>query len=273
VPLPLFVGIERAVLQDGSETLVVGAERDHLGQQARERTFLGFIESLPNEPAELPPYTKTSDRRILVRWIDHDHRRHTYDAVTPSHSSNGGLALGAELGRLQLDSDSTAIPLWLDAAGRVSTTRYSFSEPRIGPASLLRYSAAPLNWGGFGRHAARLRATFRRLLDSGRLLVARPRRKPPDRNEQRLLGYLQSEPGPGLIELFAARHRVLPDQFVTHHPLQATDMGYVDVRSLGYIQAVAPLSGALGSKGISVPWASHFGLAARVDDLSKREQG
>lgn len=271
-PLPLFVGIERAVLQDGSETLVVGAERDHLRLQARELTFLGFIESLPNEPAQLPPYTETSDRRILVRWIDHEHRRHTYEALTPSHSSNGRLALGAELGRLQLYSDSTAIPLWLDAAGRISTDRYSFTEPPLTPAGLLRYSAAPLNWRGFGRHSARLRATFRRLLDSGRLLVAPPRRKHPDRDGRQLLGYLQSEPGPRLIELFAARHRVLPDQFVTHHPLQATDMGYVDLRSIGYIQAVAPLTGALGSKGISVPWASHFGLTARVDDLSRRGQ-
>jgi hypothetical protein len=38
----------------------------------------------------------------------------------------------------------------------------------------------------------------------------------------------------------------------------------VDVRSLGYIQTDAPLTGALGSKGVSVSWASRFGLAARV---------
>jgi hypothetical protein len=172
--------------------------------------------------------------------------------------------LGAELGRLQLRPDSKAIPVWLDAAGRISTDRYSFPEPALTPASLLRYSAAPLNWRGFGRRSARLRATFRRLLESEHLLVQGARRKAPDRNEQRLLGYLQSEPGPGLIELFAARHRVLPDQFVTHHPLEATDMGYVDVRSLGYIQADAPLTGALGNRGVSVPWASRFGLAARI---------
>jgi hypothetical protein len=199
-----------------------------------------------------------------VRWIDREHRRHTYDALTPTHSINGGFALGAELGRLQLDSDSKAIPVWLDAAGRISTDRYSFTEPPLTPASLLRYSGAPLNWRGFGPRSARLRATFRRLLDIERLLLAGARRKGPDRNGQRLLGYLRSEPGPGLIELFAARHRVLPDQFVTHHPLEATNMGYVDVRSLGYIQADAPLTGALGSKRVAVPWTSRFGLAAGV---------
>jgi hypothetical protein len=49
-------------------------------------------------------------------------------------------------------------------------------------------------------------------------------------------------------------------------------MGYVEVRSLGYIQADAPLSGALGSKGVGVAWASRFGLAARVG-LSKTALG
>ncbi len=263
-PLPLFVAIERAVLEDGSETLVTSAERDQLRPLARELTFLGFIESIPNEPVQLPPYTKTGRRPVLVRWIDYEQRRHTYDALPPTHSINGGLVLAGELGRLQLDPDSKAIPVWLDAAGRISTDRYSFTEPPLTAASLLRYGAAPLNWRGFGQRFTRLRATFRRLLEIDQLLVARAPRKATDGNPQRLLGYLQSEPGPGLIELFAARHRVLPDQFVTHYPLEATDMGYVDVRSLGYIQADAPLTGALGRKGDGVPWASRFGLAARV---------
>jgi hypothetical protein len=122
---------------------------------------------------------------------------------------------------------------------------------------------APLNWRGFGQRSTRVRAAFRRLLESGRLLAARaPRNASGD--GRRLLGYLQSEPGPGLIELFAARHRVLADQFVTHYPLEATDLGYVDVRSLGYIQADAPLTGVLGNTGAGVPWASRFGLSARI---------
>jgi hypothetical protein len=260
--LPLFTAIERAVLEDGSETLVACSERDELRQRARELTFLGHIEGLPNEPVRLPPYTES--RPVLVRWIDHENRMHTYGTLTPPDSINGGFVLGGELGRLQLHPDSKAIAVWLDAAGRISTDRYAFVAPPLRPVSLMHYSAAPLNWRGFGQRSARLRATFRRLLESERLLVAPGRRKTSDRNGQRLIGYLRSEPGTGLIELFAARHRVLPDQFVTHYPLEATDMGYVDVRSLGYIQADAPLTGALGSKGVGVPWTSHFGLAARV---------
>jgi hypothetical protein len=260
--LPLFGVIERAVLEDGSETLVACTERDHLRQRARELTLLGHIEGLPNEPVRLPPYTES--RPVLVRWIGYENRMHTYGTLTPPDSTNGGFVLGGELGRLQLHPDSKAIPVWLDAAGRISTDRYSFAAPPLSPVSLMQYSAAPLNWRGFGQRSARVRATFRRLLDSRRLLVSPGRRKSSDQNGQRLLGYLRSEPGPGLIELFAARHRVLPDQFVTHHPLEATDLGYVDVCSLGYIQADAPLTGALGSKRVGVPWASRFGLAARV---------
>jgi hypothetical protein len=199
-----------------------------------------------------------------MRWVDHKHRRHTYDVLTPPQSVDGGLVLGAELGRLQLDSDSKSIPVWVDAAGRISTDRYSFIEPPLNPARLLRYSAAPLNWRGFAKRSVRMRATFRRFLEIGPLLAAGVRRRARQRSPQRLLGYLQSEPGPGQIEIFAARHRVLPDQLITHHPLEAANMGYVDVHSLGYIQADAPLTGALGSKGVGVPWASRFGLAARV---------
>ncbi len=263
-PLPLFDAIERAVFDDGLETLVASTDRDPLRPLARELTLLGFIEALPNEPFELPPYTKTPGRQVLVRLVDREHRRHTYDALDPPHSLNGALVLGAELGRLQLHSDSTAVPVWLDAPGRISTDRYSLTEPPLTPVSLLRYSAAPLNWRRFGQRSARLRASVRRSMEINRLLAARARRKVPDRESRRLLGYLQSEPGPGLIEIFAARHRVLPDQFLTHDPLEAANMGYVDVRSLGYIQADAPLTGALGSKRVAVQWASRFGLATGV---------
>ncbi len=183
-PLPLFVAIERAVLEDGSETLVAATERDELRRRARELTFLGFIESLPNEPVQLPPYTESPRRPVLVRWIDEQHRRHAYDALAPSASTEGPLVLGAELGRLQLDPDSKAVPVWLDAAGRISTDRYSFTEPPVTPTRLARYAAAPLNWRGFGTRSARLRATLRRMADGSRLAMAsRPGRD--DRSRRR----------------------------------------------------------------------------------------
>jgi glycosyltransferase involved in cell wall biosynthesis len=273
-PLPLFIGIERALLADGSETLVAATQRDPLRGQAIELTFLGFVEGLPNEPVEHPSYTDTGSRPVLVRWVDTARRRHAYDAVSPSSSVEGRPLLGAELGRLHLEPDSTSIPVWVDADGRISTTRYQFFEPSAAPPRLARYAGAPLAWRDFAPFPVRLRASARRTLECPGLLMARARSAlvrgrlkrralPPPDGEQRLLGYVQSEPGSGLIELFAARHRVLPDQLLTHHALEAYNMGYVDVCSLGYIGAGAPLTGTLGSQEVPVTWAARFGLIAR----------
>jgi glycosyltransferase involved in cell wall biosynthesis len=273
-PLPLFIGIERAVLANGSETLVAATDRDPLRWQAVELTLLGYVEGLPQEPVGRPSYTDTGSRPVLVRWVDGARRRHRYDGVSTSDSLGRQAPLGAELGPLHLEPDSRSIPVWLDPEGRISTTRYRFSEPVATPAALVRYVAAPLAWQGLAPLPVRLRSSLRRLLDcpSALLAAARPalRRGPLARRalrrrerERRLLGYLQSDRGSGLIELFAARHRVLPDQFLTHHPQEAYDLGYVDVVSLGYIQAQAPLTGTLGSQGVLVPWTSGFGLRGR----------
>jgi hypothetical protein len=80
---------------------------------------------------------------------------------------------------------------------------------------------------------------------------------------RRLLGHLHAAPGAGRVELFAAAHPVLDDQFITHHRIEATDMGYEQVVSLGFIGARAPVTGALGGRGVAIPWASRFGLRAR----------
>jgi len=271
-PLPLFVGIERAVLADGSETLVAASDRDPVRAQAVDLTLLGYVEVLPNEPVRRPPYTDTGSRPVLVRRIDIARRRHVYDGVSPSSSIGGRLLLGAELGGLHLKPDSTSIPVWLDANGRISTTRYRFSAPLPVPARLARYVAAPLAWSGLAPLPVRLRASIRRLLDcpvvlltAARAASARGRRTSRRRERKgQLLGYLQSEPGAGLIELFAARHRVLPDQLLTNDPREAYGMGYLDVTSLGYVQAEAPLTGTLGNQGVLVPWASRFGLRGRT---------
>ncbi len=274
-PLPLFIGIERAVLHDGSETLVAATDRDPVRAIAAERSFLGFIESFPNEPVQPPGYTTTPNRPILIRWIDGAQRRHLYDAITPPFPMEGRRALGAELGGLHCEPDSSSIPVWLDSAGRISTDRYEFSAPRLAAKQLVRYAVAPLAWRGFAPTSVRVRASLRRTTESRAVPLARlesalrrpVRGRAPKLGqiERRLIGYLQPEPAPGLIELFAGRHRVLPDQILTHHPQEAANMGYVDTCSLGYIQAVAPITGKLGSQSVAVPWASRFGLAARRD--------
>ena len=74
------------------------------------------------------------------------------------------------------------------------------------------------------------------------------------------VGYLRPEgDGSQGHELFAAVHPVTGDQLVTPWPLEAADMGYGPVRSLGWAASVAPRS----ARPVAVPWASRFGRSAR----------
>jgi hypothetical protein len=78
------------------------------------------------------------------------------------------------------------------------------------------------------------------------------------------VGFLFQDGGPGRVELFSAIHPVLEDQFLTHHSIEAGDLGYEQVTSLGYLKAAAPLTGTLGGRRTAIPWASRFGLVART---------
>ena len=69
-PLPLFQTVERAVLDDGSETLVAG-EDDSLRALATRLDFLGFIEAFPNGPASAPDARRPFHGMVaLLRCVD-----------------------------------------------------------------------------------------------------------------------------------------------------------------------------------------------------------
>jgi hypothetical protein len=278
VPLPLLLGIERAVLADGSETLVMASERDPARVEAQVLTLLGFIEGFPNEPVHLSARTgefvyERGPQPSLVRTLDRISRRHRYSAVFSLAGLDSAGRLSAELGTLSRVRGPTSIPLFVDASGQLSTDRYSPDDPSPGVPQLLRWSLAPVTWREAANRKARTRAVVRRTLDSLQIAAGAGtgahNGSPPSLAEgteggRQLLGYLYREPGPGRIELFAARHVVMPDQFLTHHPIEATDMGYERPCSLGYVVAAAPLTGQLGGRRAGIPWASRFGLDART---------
>ncbi len=262
-PLPLLVAIERAVLWDGSETLVAATERDNVRPNASELTHLGFIESFPIEPLHAPPRVAGFGRPVLVRWIDRGRRCHRYGVVIPPAEMPAEREFSAELGMLRTARESDAIPVFVDGTGRLSSDRYDPGEPSPQLPQVVRWSAAPLAWRGFGRRGGRARSIARRTLDSARVSALRAIREGTPTTARHLIGYLSSDPGPGRAPLFAGTHPVMRDQFVTHHRMEATDMGYVGVTSLGYIDARAPLTGTLGGGRTAIPWASRFGLVAR----------
>lgn len=259
-PLPLFIGVERAVLPDGSETLVAGTERDVLRSSARELTSLGFIESFPQEPVHRPGYTAPPPGQVLARFVDRRARSHRYGVAMDSPGGPGGGQLAAVLGQLMLEGGPGSIPVWIDARGHLCTDRYQPADPSPDPRQLARWTLAPVNWRGFGHRTGRARAVARRAADSTlRPWVQRTSAKSREQSGKPI-GYLHERPGSQRVELFAAMHPVLPDQFITDLALEATHLGYTQITSLGYIDraTVDP-----PTSRVAIPWASRFGLAAR----------
>jgi glycosyltransferase involved in cell wall biosynthesis len=266
-PLPLFEKVERAVLPDGSETLVAG-ELDGLRSSATQLDFLGFIEAFPNKPTLVPDARRRFHGTVgLLRCIDWAARRHVYRTC-----SAGGDELVGELGALHLTAEPGSIALRIDHRGRVFTEQYT---PEVDPPDvrqLLRWTVAPMGWRGFGHVRGRARSVARRGLESMERMrtplakrrsfnVSEPKRQT---SPQRLpAGYLYPAAAPGRLELFAAIHPQTGDQLLTHHALEAADMGYGTAVSLGYVLNLAPVTATLALRRVAVPWASRFGLEVR----------
>jgi glycosyltransferase involved in cell wall biosynthesis len=266
-PLPLFEAVERAVLPDGSETLVAG-DRDGLRSVATRLDFLGYIEAFPNKPA-LPPDSRRSSHGTvgLLRCVDWAARRHVY-----STGSAEGYELVGELGALHLTAEPGSIAVWIDEHGQILTRQYvlEVEPPTVG--QLLRWTAAPVGWRGFGHLRGRTRSVARRGLEATNRIrnvvferhgLESIRSQTQTRPPEPPVGYLYPHPGPGRLELFAATHSLTGDQLLTHHALEAADMGYGNAVSLGYALERAPVTGTLGMRRVVIPWASRFGLEVR----------
>jgi len=257
-PLPLFEPVSRAVLPDGSVTLVAG-ERDPLRAQAVQLDHLGFIEAYPLNPP-LPPDARHLGHGIvgLLRALDLPNRRHTY-SVGPTAPAN----LVGELGALHIAPEPDSIAVYIDD-GRVSTSRYEPTRAAPDRRLTLRWVLAPIGWRGFGHIRGRARSVARRAKDA-RLLArwrdCTPSASPPGGPAR--VGFLYPHGGAGRLELHAATHPVSGDQLLTLHPLEAADMGYGNLESLGFVLERAPVTGTLGLARVAVPWASRFGLKVR----------
>jgi hypothetical protein len=260
-PLPLFQTIERAVLSDGTETLVNG-EGDALRDGARQLEFLGFIEAFPNKPS-WPPDARRSGHGLggLLRCVNRAERRHVYRIG----SSAPGDELVAELGAVYLTGEPGMIALYIDEGGRVATDRHALGTDAADTRKLVRWAAAPLGWRSFGHVRGRVRSVARRSYELPGMWAhrAREQRARGVGRSQVAAGYLLAEPGPERHELFAAIHPVTGDQLLTPYSLEAADMGYGDAVSIGYVLDQAIVTGSLEIRRVPVPWASRFGLEVR----------
>jgi glycosyltransferase involved in cell wall biosynthesis len=270
-PLPLLNAVERAVLPDGSMTLV-STERDPLRASAVRLEWLGFIEGYPNEPVRPPDARLPTHGRVsILRCLDGRRRRHFYRVCVCGEDANPAMV--GELGALHLTAEPDSIPVWIDQTGRLSAGDYHPNAALPDMRQLARWVGAPAGWRGFGHVRGRVRSLIRRGSEAAAIgLAARRGTSTPANNgagvsdagfDVALVGYLYSGPGPHRQELFGAIHPITGDQLLTLHRLEAADMGYGTAIGLGYVLIDRPLTGSLAMRRVTVPWASHFGLKVR----------
>jgi hypothetical protein len=202
----------------------------------------------PAEPDAAPPGLG------LVRAVDRARGRHVYGVgrVPP-----GDVA--GELGSLPRDQTDGLLPVYLTAGGHLVTE--GGQRGRRAPAgagAAARWAAAPLAWRGSGVDpAARVRAAATRarsLLRRGGGVQA----PAPDGPLARVAS-IHAHPTPRRLPLFSAVHPLVGDQLLTTDPQEAADLGYGEAELLGYLDALAPVTGRLGTEPREVPWASRFG--------------
>jgi glycosyltransferase involved in cell wall biosynthesis len=265
-PLPLLQAVERAILPDGSESIAAGGD-DGLRAIAVRLEFLGFIEPFPIAPAAAADARRSHHGVVpLLRCLDRAARRHVYRVGSLPHDAE----LVGELGALHATAERGSIAVWIDTDGRVVTELTdSLGANHPDARELLHWVAAPAGWDGFGRVRGRLRAIARRSMDaSAKTWTARRARERNGSPTQSIVlakpvGYLYPEAAPCRREVFVAFHPVTGDQVLTHYPLEAADMGYGAATSIGFVLELAPLTGTLSMRRVTVPWASRFGLEVR----------
>jgi glycosyltransferase involved in cell wall biosynthesis len=265
-PLPLLNSVQRAVLPDGSITLLC-TDRDPLRAIATDLQHVGYMEGYPNEPVRPPDFRLPGHGRMrLLRYLDSQARRHSYLAIAVEARPEGIPV--CELGALHLTEEAGSIAVWLDASGCLVTDRYRPEASAPPVRQLVRWVGAPAGWRGFGRVQGRVRAMLRRGAEAAAIGVGSARRagdpnRPAIAGGDAPVGYLYDGDGPRRRELFSAVHPITADQLLTFHQLEAADMGYGPAVSLGYALIDTPLPAGAGMHRVAVPWASRFGLEVR----------
>ena len=192
----------------------------------------------------------------LVRAMAPDGWRHVYAAGRVPV----GLLIG-ELGAMRAEPAEDATPVWVVGDGRVVTGEYDPEPARPARGAVIRWILAPLTWTGSDQLRTRLGASWERLRVAWRLrnAAAAPRSDLPAEPD----GYLDQRPGDNTIPLHAGTHAITGDQLLAFDHWAIVDAGYRDVALIGYLAAVAPVTGELGVQPCRLPWASRFGQRVR----------
>jgi hypothetical protein len=186
-----------------------------------------------------------------VRVLDPVAGRHVYGVGTIPPGR-----LVAELGMLCDPPPPSAVPAWLDEAGRLVTGAYSPVRPRGSPLAAVKWALAPLSWRGLAGRARVMAWRLRRLAAPAAPAPGAPSGKPA--------GWLHADEAPERVPLYAAVHPVTGDQLLSASRWEGSDMGYVDTELLGWLEPGTPLTGGVHADRPPLPWASRLGRTARI---------
>ncbi|MGI8622841.1 MAG: glycosyltransferase [Solirubrobacteraceae bacterium] len=252
--LPLLQAIHVARVKATGHLTLVAGDTDVLNAQSDVVGLLGYAEAFPNLPAA-PTFAHADSRPhpTLVRGLLG--RRHVHGIDTLTHGR-----IVARLGQLLPVQIPGCVAARVLPDGTFVTDRYRPAWRHAGPSQTLRWILAPVTWRRQGSLLVRGRATARRATQALRRSGDRTSTSADAVAQAPTIGYLYTAPGPDRLELFSAVHPLTGDQVLTPFPLEATDMGYVDVTTIGFTRGVVE---NVKIDRYSAPWTSRFGLEAR----------
>jgi glycosyltransferase involved in cell wall biosynthesis len=254
-PFPLLQALHTARVRATGEVTLVAGTTDLLLNHSDLMEFLGYVEAFPSLPSA-PVFEPLPARQhpMLLRGIDG--RRHRYGI----EASAVGRTVG-RLGRLLPSPIDGSIAAIVSDDGTFSTEHYHPRPGQVRFGAGARWTVAPLAWRGHGPLIPRGRASARRLVQAvGVASGSAGGGTLPSRIARTTIGYLYPAAGPGLVEIFSAVHPVTADQLLTPFPLEAGDMGYRDITSVGFTRGDTM---TVHIDRYSAPWTSRFGMEAR----------
>jgi glycosyltransferase involved in cell wall biosynthesis len=252
-PLPGLDSLAKATVRATGEVTVISLPEDPLLPDVEIGEHLGFIDPVPQRPRRVEIVARPLGLVGLLTAVDHEDRRHrcALGAAPPGE----GLT---ELGAASASALGGSTPVWVEDGILLTAPKPPPARPPLVAAA--RWTLAPLNWRDLGPATDRAKVAARR----GITAAQRRRTQTPGPVPQGPPhAWLFDRPGRGMVPLFAAEHPITGDQLLGRDPDLAAHLGYGPARHLGFLRALAPVTGDLAEHPVPTPWAYRFGHVPR----------
>jgi glycosyltransferase involved in cell wall biosynthesis len=254
-PLPGLDSLGQGIVRATGEVIVISHPEDPLMAEVEIGEHLGFLDPVPQRPREVPlPAERPVGLVGLLVAVDQGARRHRC-ALGEAPPGEGAFELGAA----SASKLGGRTPIWIEDGVLLTGPPPPPARPPL--AGSARWTVGPLTWSDLGAVGARAKVAARRGIVATRRR-RRPEAGPAPQGEPH--AWLFDRPRPGMVPLFAADHPVNGDQLLSRDPELSTRLGYGPARHLGYLRALAPVTGDLTEHPVPIPWAYRFGHVPRL---------